>query len=80
LRPASAEVLAHLVLDLSGFVLVQQAAVMDCLSFDPFSFQQDCLTASEVNIGGRKIAQALMVAMVIIVIDELVDAGFEIAR
>jgi hypothetical protein len=33
--------MAHLVLDLSGFVLVQQAAVMDCLSFDPFSLQQD---------------------------------------
>jgi hypothetical protein len=37
------------------------------------------LTTSEVNIGVRKIAQTLMVAMVIIVIDELVDAGFEMA-
>jgi hypothetical protein len=52
---------------------------MDCLSFDPFSLQQDCLTASGVNIGGREIAHALVVAMVIIVIDELVDAGFEMA-
>jgi len=60
--------------------LVHQAAVLDCLSFDLFSLQQDCLTASEVNLGGRKIAQALMVAIVIIVIYELVDAGFEIAR
>ena len=58
---------------------MQQAAVLDCLSFDPFSLQQDGLTASEVNIGGRKIAQALMVAMMIVMIDEAVDAGFEIA-
>jgi hypothetical protein len=65
---------------LSGFILVQQAAVLDCLSFDPFSLQLDGLIASYVNIGGRKIAQALMVAMVIIGIDELVDAGFEMAR
>jgi len=52
---------------------------MDCLSFGPFSLQQDCLTASEVSIGGRKIAQALIVAMMIVMIDEAVDAGFEIA-
>jgi hypothetical protein len=62
---------------LSGFVLVQQAAVLDCLSFDPFSFEQDCLATSEVDISGRKITQALVVAMGIVVIDELVDADFE---
>jgi hypothetical protein len=66
--------------DLSGFLLVQHASVLDCVAFDPFSFQQGCLAAAEVDVGRRQIAQALMIAVVVIVIDEPVDAGFKIAR
>src|SRR5262245_55828174 len=36
---------------LRGFALVLQAALGDGLSFDPFSLQQDCLAASEVDVG-----------------------------
>jgi hypothetical protein len=36
---------------LSGLLLVLQSAVDDGLAFDPFSFQQDGLAASEVDIG-----------------------------
>ena len=43
--------------------------ILDCVSFDPFSFQQDCLTAAEVNVGRRQIAQALLVAVVVRLID-----------
>ena len=56
-----------------------QAAFLDCVPFSPFSFQQDGLTASEVDIGRREIAQALVVASMIVMIDELFDVGFEIA-
>ena len=45
-----------------GFLLVLQASFLDCVAFDPFSFQQDCLTAAEVDVGRRQIAQALMIA------------------
>ena len=36
---------------LRGLPLVLQAAVCDGLAFDPFSLQQDCLAASEVDVG-----------------------------
>ena len=55
-----------------------QASILNCVAFDPFSFQQDCLAASEVHVGWRQIAQALVVAAVIVVIDEPIDAGFKI--
>jgi hypothetical protein len=35
---------------LCGGSLVLQAAISDCVSFDAFSFQQDGLGASEVDI------------------------------
>ena len=57
-----------------------QASIFDCGSFDPFSFQQDCLTAPEVHVGRRQIAQALVIAPVIVVIDEPADAGLKITR
>src|SRR5258708_30716214 len=34
-----------------GLPLVLQAALGDGLAFDPFSLQQDCLAASEVDVG-----------------------------
>ena len=33
---------------------VQQAAVGDCLSFDPFSFDQNGLAAAEVDVSRRQ--------------------------
>ena len=41
-----------------------QASVLDGFAFDPFSFQQDGLTASEVDVGRRQIVDALVVAQV----------------
>ena len=38
---------------LCDFPLMLQASILDCGSFDPFSFQQDCLTAPEVDVGRR---------------------------
>ncbi len=56
-----------------------QAPMFDCLSFDPFSLQQDCLPTSEVDVGGREIFQALVVSLVIVVRDKGLDPDFEIA-
>jgi hypothetical protein len=59
---------------------VQQAAIGDCLSFDPFPFDQNGLAPPEVDVGGRQVADALMIAQVIVVSDEGRDLGFKIAR
>jgi hypothetical protein len=47
----------------SGLILgctsfVKQASVLDSFAFDPFSFQQDGLTAPEVDVGRRQIVDA----------------------
>ena len=62
-----------------GFA-IEQAPSFDGLSFDPFSFQQDGLTASEVDIGRREIAQAFVIALMVIVRDEGLDLVLQIAR
>src|SRR5258708_7843137 len=56
-----------------------QASVLDGFAFDPFSFQQDGLTASEVDVGRRQIVDALVVAQVIVVGDEGFDPSLELA-
>ena len=40
---------------LRGLFAVKQPTFLDGLAFDPFSFQQDGLTASEVDIGRGEI-------------------------
>ena len=57
-----------------------QTPVLKGLSFDPFPFQQDGVTAPEVDIGGREVIQALVVAPVVVVLDEDAELGFEITR
>ena len=57
-----------------------QAPVFDGLSLDPFSLQQDGLAASEVDVGRGEIAEALVIAPMVVVLDEGADLGFEIAR
>ena len=58
---------------LCGFPPVQQAAIGDCLSFDPFSFDQNGLASSEVDVGWRQITDAFVIAQVIVVNDESLD-------
>src|SRR5437868_5624874 len=41
------------------------------------AFEQDGLAAPEIDMGGREVAQALVVAAVIVVADEGVDLGLE---
>jgi hypothetical protein len=49
------EALDRLRLRLSGMQLMLQATIGDCLSFDPFAFEEDGLGSSEVDVGGREI-------------------------
>jgi hypothetical protein len=59
---------------------VLQATILDGGSFDPFSFQQDGLSSAEVDVGWREIVQALVIAAMIVVIDEGVDGPREDQR
>ncbi len=63
---------------LGGGFAVLQAPVLDGLLFDPFPFQQDGLAAPKVDIGGREIIQALVIMLVIVVLDEGAELGFEV--
>jgi hypothetical protein len=64
---------------LGGGFAVLQAPFVECFSFDPFSFQQDGLASSEVDIGGSEVAKALVIALVIVVRDKGIDLCFEMA-
>ena len=65
---------------LCGLAAVLQAAVFDGVAFDPFSFQQDGLTASEVDISRCQVADALVVTAMVVVGDEVADLLLKIAR
>ena len=58
---------------------MEQAALLDGLPLDAFAVEQDGLGAAEVDVGRGKVAQALVVALVVVVVDEGCDLGFEIA-
>ena len=57
-----------------------QSSLSDGVAFDPFALKQDGLAASEVDIGWCQVLQALMVAPVIVVLDEEIDVGVEVAK
>ena len=46
------------------------ASRFECLSSDPFALSQNGLVASEVEIAGGDVVDALVVALVIVVVDE----------
>jgi hypothetical protein len=48
---------------------MQQAPLFDGFSLDPFSLQNDGLATPEVGVGRRKIANAFVVAPVIVMLD-----------
>jgi len=52
---------------------MQQAAVLDGLSFDLLSSSQDGLGPAEVDVGWGQVAEALVVAVVVVVVDEAAD-------
>ena len=56
-----------------------QAAVLDGLLFYAPPFGQDGFTAAEVDVSRGEVGDALVVAVVVIVIDEGGDCCFEFA-
>ena len=48
--------------------------------FDPFTFEEDGLASSEVNVSGREVGDALVIAQMIVVADEVSDLLFKVTR
>ena len=59
--------------------LMLQATVCDCLASDPFAFEEDCLSPSEVDVSRGKIVEALVIAGMVVMRHEGGDLTFEIA-
>ena len=71
--------MAHLGLMLSRLALTVQATVLDSQFLDPFSPFNDGGVTAEVGIGGGDGAEALVVAVVVIVVDESADLAFKVS-
>ncbi len=56
-----------------------QAADLDCRSLDPFSFHQNGLTASELDVDRREIVETHVVAQMVIVHHKRLDLRLQIA-
>ena len=74
------EDLAHLSLQLNRLTLMFQAAVLDGEFFDFLPPFDDCGVSPEVGVSGGDVADTLMVAVVVVVIDEGADLAFQITR
>ena len=62
---------------LGRFLLMAQAAFLDRQFFDLLPPFNDGRVTPEVDIGGRNVAKALVVARVVVMIDEAADLHFE---
>ncbi len=60
-------------------MLVDQASLLNRLSLDAFSVEQDGLAAAEIDVSRGQVAQALVAAAVVVVVDERLDLRFEVA-
>ncbi len=58
---------------------MDQAAVLDGLCFDLLPFCQDCRAAPEVNVGRCQIAEAFVISVMVVVLDEGSDRRLELA-
>ena len=62
-----------------GEFAVMQAPMFDGFSFDPFALFDDGLSPAEVGISGRDVVEALVVALMVVVLDERLDLCFQVA-
>ena len=58
---------------LCGLNVVLQAAIGDGAAFDPFSLRKDGLAASKVDVGRGEIADAFVIARLIVMLHEGID-------
>ncbi len=54
-----------------------QPAFSDCLLLDLLSHLQDLFTATVVDVGGCQVGQALVIAVVVVVVHEGANLTFE---
>lgn len=59
---------------------MKQAALLNGSSFDALAFEQNRLLSAKIDIRRRQIVDALMIAAMILVLDESLDVGFDIPR
>ncbi len=57
-----------------------QASRFECFSFDPFALFQNGFVAAEVDVCWCDAVDALVIALMIVVVDEGFDLRFEVAR
>jgi hypothetical protein len=60
-------------------ILVGDFAVFECLSFDAPTLLKDLPAPTEADIRQGQVLQALVIAMMIIMLNEVAYLGFEIA-
>ncbi len=63
---------------LCGLQVMLQASLLDRLVLDPFAFGEDGLPAAEVDVGGREIIDALVIAGMVVMLDEGRDLPLEV--
>ena len=56
---------------------MQQPAFSDSLYFDFLSHFQDLCTSAVIDVGGCQVAQAFVVSVVVVVLDEGADLPFQ---
>src|SRR5665213_1689278 len=64
---------------LGGEVVVLQAPMLDGLPLDPFALFDDGIGPAEVGVGRGDVVEALVVAPMIVVLDEGLDLTLEVA-
>jgi hypothetical protein len=53
--------------------------MFDGLSLDPFALLEDGSCPAEVGVAGRQVAQALVITLVVVALDERLDLGLKVA-
>ena len=74
------EDLAHLMIDVRRPAVLEQAPLLNGLELDAFTSAQDGVTPREIGLGWGETVQAVVVALVIVVLEEGGDLRLEVAR
>lgn len=64
---------------LGGQLAVLQAPILHGPAFDPFALSDDGWCPAEVGVGGDYVFQALVTALVVVMLDGGPDLGLEVA-
>lgn len=65
---------------LGGELAVLQTPMLDGLPLEPFALLYDGWPPAEVGVGGRHVAQALLIPLMVVVLNEGLDLRLKVAR